>query len=249
MTSATTQLPNAYVSMMAKEGHHNVPAFMYALEALFDGIDWGGKSVLEIGSGRGLMALYMGMQGPARVVSMEPEMVGATSGVIADQRKRVEALGATNVEVLAADFNTWEPAGAQFDVILSKASINHLYESAKNAAHDAETYRTYLGVVKKIYDVTAPGGVFVATDACRYALFLWLARVGIRRPWRPKKTGVDWHYHQNPGTWKKVLLDAGFSRVSIDYPVPYALRGAAPLLNSAPANFLLNGTFILRAYR
>jgi hypothetical protein len=37
--------------------------------------------------------------------------------------------------------------------------------------------------------------------------------------------------------------------MEVDYPVPYKLRHAAPVVNTAVANFFLTGNFILRAFR
>jgi 2-polyprenyl-3-methyl-5-hydroxy-6-metoxy-1,4-benzoquinol methylase len=81
MTSPQIELPPEYIAMLERDGHRNPPAFAHTLANMFRGIDFAGKRVLEIGSGRGLLAIYMGMRG-AQVLSMEPEMVGATSGVI-----------------------------------------------------------------------------------------------------------------------------------------------------------------------
>jgi SAM-dependent methyltransferase len=235
--------------MMAREGHHNPPAFAHWLQHVFRDVDWRGKRVLEIGSGRGLIAIYMGMQGAARVLSMEPELVGSTSGVIQEQRERIAGLGLTNVEVIAADFNTWDPKGQQFDVIVSRSSINHLYHSEKHAAHDPATYAKYVEVAQRVLTMLSPGGLFIATDSCRYGFFNAVRHLGIHRPWTGKRSGVDWRHHQNPGTWKRIFRDAGFDRAEARYPVPYRLRHAAPLVDNAVANFFLTGNFILQAYR
>jgi len=234
--------------MLERDGHRNPPAFAHTLANMFKGIDFTNKRVLEIGSGRGLLAIYMGMRG-ARVLSMEPEMVGATSGVIAQQEARLEALGMRNVEVVNADFNTWDPGDRTFDVIVSRASINHLYASVHHADHHKETYDAYLQVARRVRDMLVPGGIFVATDACRYAFFSGLRPLGIRRPWRLKRSSVDWRHHQNPGTWKKIFREAGFSDTQVAYPVSYRLRALRPLLDTAVANFFLQGAFILRAKR
>ncbi len=158
--------------------------------------------MLEIGSGKGLLAVMMGLQGAERVVSLEPEMVGATSGVIAIQRERVEALRLSNVDVVVGDFNTWEGAAGSFDVIVSRASINHLQQSDRHALRHSETYTNYVAVAKRIHSLLAPGGVFIATDACRYAFFTAVRGLGIRRPWRKARSGVNWRHHQNPSTWR-----------------------------------------------
>jgi SAM-dependent methyltransferase len=248
MTPAAPELSPEYIAMLEDDGHRNPPAFAHMLSNMFRGIDFTDKRVLEIGSGRGLLAIYMAMRG-ARVLSMEPELVGATSGVIAQQEARVRALGLTNVEVLNADFNTWDPAGRRFDVIVSNASINHLYASAHHAEHHRETYDAYVRVAHRLRDMLAPAGSFVANDACRYAFFSALREFGIRRPWQWHRSGVDWRHHQNPGTWKKIFREAGFSSIELDYPAPYRLRSLTPVVDTAIANFFLQGAFILRAQR
>jgi hypothetical protein len=158
-TSAHHPFPPQYVAMLSRDGHGNPPAFAHALSNVFRGIDFRGKHVLEIGSGRGLLAIYIGMQGAAEVLSMEPELVGATSGVIADQRARIETLGLRNVTVVPADFNTWDPGPRRFDVIVSRASINHLYESAEHAEHHQPTWEGYVAVARRIHSMLAPASV------------------------------------------------------------------------------------------
>jgi SAM-dependent methyltransferase len=248
MTSTTTELPVDYVAMLESDGHRNPPAFAHMLANMFKGIDFTGKRVLEIGSGRGLVAISMAMRG-AHVLSMEPELVGATSGVIAQQEARVRALGLTNVEVLNADFNTWDPGDHRFDVIVSHASINHLYASPHHAERDRKTYEAYLRIARRVRDMLGPGGAFVATDACRYAFFSALRELGIRRPWQWHRSGVDWRHHQNPGTWRKIFREAGFSSIQITYPAPYRLRTLSPIVGTAVANFFLQGMFVMRAHR
>jgi SAM-dependent methyltransferase len=248
MTSPGFELPPEYIAMLERDGHDNPPAFAHALANMFSGIDFAGKRVLEIGSGRGLLAIYMGMRG-AQVVSMEPELVGATSGVIAQQRARLAELGMTNVEVVNADFNTWDAGERRFDIIVSRASINHLYASVHHAEHHKETWDAYLQMARRVRSMLAPGGIFVATDASRYAFFSALRRFGVRRPWRLRRSSIDWRHHQNAGTWTKIFREAGFSAVHVAYPVPYPLRALGPIVDTAVANFFLRGAFILRAER
>jgi SAM-dependent methyltransferase len=246
---SAASLPPDYIAMLSRDRHDNVPAFLHHAAELIGNDGVRGKRVLEIGSGRGLMAILMALQRAQTVVSLEPELVGARSGVIDLQRERARTLRLQNLDVVAADFNAWEHGGPGFDVILSRASINHLYESANHALHDPATYEQYLRIARKIHGLLNEGGTFVAIDASRYAFFRCLRRFGIRRPWRWEKTGVDWRYHQTPGTWARLFREAGYSRVDIAYPVPYPLRHLSAIAGTAAANFFLKGSFILRATR
>ena len=242
-------VPPEYLSMMEHDGHSNPPAFFHSANELFGEVDLRGKRVLEIGSGRGLMSALMGLAGASRVVSLEPELAGASAGMIRTQQERVRALKLANVEVVVADFNTWAAPEQAFDIILSRASINHLHHSDKHALRHRETYENYVKAASKIYSLLVPGGVFIATDASRYAFFTAVRRLGISRPWRRKKTGVNWQHHQTPVTWKRIFKSAAFKRIEVNYPVPHKLQHVRLLADTAPANFFMKGSFILRAYR
>jgi SAM-dependent methyltransferase len=237
-----------YARLLAEDGHDNPAGFAHEAAHLFDGVPLKDRTLLEIGSGRGLTSIYAAMQG-ARVVSMEPEMIGSRSGMIALQQRRLAELRIDAVEFLPVDFTAWDPTGRVFDIVLCRAAINHLYASDRHALHDDETYRGYLTVARKMHRLTAPGGVALITDACRYAFFTMTRNLPIRRPWDWSRTGINWRHHQNPGTWRRVFREAGFTRVDIRYPLPYRLRALRGIANTAAANFFLHGSFILRAVR
>jgi SAM-dependent methyltransferase len=238
-----------FARMLADDGHDNLDGFLHEAAHCFDGVPLENRTVLEIGSGKGLMTMYVAMRGAAHIVSMEPEMIGSRSGMIALQRQRLARLGIESVEFLPADFNAWAPGGRTFDIVLSRAAINHLYASDRHALYDEPTYRGYVAVAKKMHDLTAPGGVALITDACRYAFFTAVRDLGVRRPWEWGRTGIDWRHHQNPRTWRRIFLDAGFSRVEVHYPVPFRLRALKGMVDTAIGNFFLQGLFILRAIR
>jgi SAM-dependent methyltransferase len=233
--------------LMRLDGHHNPEALAYALSRMFAGVGLRKRRVLEVGSGRGMISAYMALLGASRVVSMEPETVGSTSGVVDTQRRSLAAMGLADVvEVVPADFNTWH-SDDRFDVIVSRASLNHIYPAEKNAGSDPQTRAGYLAVARRVLELLEPGGVFVATDANRYSLFGLGRVIGLRRPWRRRRSGVNWRHHQNARVWRSILLEAGFSEVRISYPVSHKLRHVSALVNNAGVNFLLQGSFIIHA--
>jgi cyclopropane fatty-acyl-phospholipid synthase-like methyltransferase len=233
-----------YSRFLAEDRHDRPAAFLHGARRIFQGIDLRGKTVLEIGSGKGLMSLFAAIEGACRVVSMEPEMIGSRSGMIELQKARIAQLGLDQIEFLTADFNLWEPAGRKFDLVLSFASINHLQASRRHALRDEETFRKYSGVASKMRDLLEPGGTAVITDACRHAFF---TMTRLRRPWHWRKSKVNWREHQNPGTWKRIFAAAGFRRFRILYPVPFACRRLGPVVGNGIANFFLQGSFIFHA--
>jgi SAM-dependent methyltransferase len=238
-----------YARMLAEDGHDNVPGFLHDAAHLYDGVSIAGRTVLEIGSGRGLMSIYTALRGAATVVSMEPELVGSRNGMIELQRQRLDALGVHNVELLGADFNAWNPGSRRFDLVLSRASINHLFPATRNASADPGTFAGYVDVAARMRALLDPGGIALVTDASRYAFFTAVRDLGIRRPWNRVRTGVDWRHHQNPSAWAGIFRAAGFSAVTIRYPLPYRLRRLKGVVDTAPVNFFLKGSFILKAVR
>jgi len=236
-----------FAAILAEDGHHNFESFLHTYRHQFEGVPLKGRRILEIGSGKGLLSLYMALQGGS-VVGMEPEMWGSTPGAASLQAGRARRLG-VDLEFLDADFNTYDFKDQRFDVIVLEACINHLYESPHSALAHRPTFEAYQKIAAHMLALLAPGGVVVATDASRYAFFTMAKKYGIRRPWNWEHTSINWRVHQNGSTWAQIFKAAGFSRATVDYPVPQKLAPLAPLVNTALANFFLQGRFILKAWR
>lgn len=54
----------------------------YLEQQLFKNIDFRNKTLIDIGGGNGLFSFYAALNGAKKVVVMEPEFDGSTSGVI-----------------------------------------------------------------------------------------------------------------------------------------------------------------------
>jgi len=254
MNNADSQTPEEMAEQRldkfrAEDGHGNPPGYRYYLKRLFGTVDLRGKRVLEVGSGRGLISLHCGLSGASRVVSIEPEMEGSTSGVIETQRRRIDELGLDNVELRRADFNDFNFGAEKFDVIVMVAVLNHLYETPFNASKDHQVFNKYVKIAKQLYSLLNPRGVVIATDACRYCLWTLLRRVGLPKQYCLSHRTINWKIHQQPSVWRSIFLEAGFHSCDINYPVPHRARGLRPILNTSLTNFALMGEFILHGHR
>lgn len=240
---------NLYSKILAEDGHDYLPAVLYKYRQRFKGINFKDKKVLEIGSGKGLVAIYVAMMGARQVVSMEPELDGSSSKAINIQKNRIKKFHLKNITLLTKDFNSWDPQGEKYDIVLSMSSINHLYEVPFNAKYHEETNLFYTKIAEKIHSVLEPNGVAVIVDACRYGLFFAIKNLGIPRPWNlNKKTNVNWRLHQNPAVWKKIFSNGRFSKIDTNYPVPYRLKNYSKIVNTSIANFFLNASFIMHCH-
>jgi tRNA G46 methylase TrmB len=233
-------------SILAEAGGDLV-RWEYGARGHLPDLDLRGKSVLEIGSGSGLLTIFLALQEPEVVVSMEPELAGASRDVIQTQQTRIRRLGLNNVNIITDDFNEWQPGDQRFDVIVSRATINHIFESPWSATRDSATRARYVEIAGKFRRALKPGGVALVSDACRYGFFTMTRSLGVRRPWQWKPTTIDWRLHQSPRTWKAIFLEGGFREAAIVYPVPYPIRHFAPFVRNPVANFFLLSRFLLKA--
>ena len=239
---------NEYCCILAEDGHDSLDATCFAFDRLFNGIDFDGKRVLEIGSGKGLMSLFACISGAKDVISLEPELDGSRSQVSQIQRERALELGLHNVKVLKADFNEWQNEDEQFDIVMCLSTVNHLHESPYNANSNKNTFLSYLEIAEKIRSMLRPSGVAIITDACRYGIFWFLKKYGFKPPWSEKPVSIDWRIHQNPRTWKRIFLSSGFPEVNIFYPLPYRLRHYKYLVANPIVNYFLLSSFCLHCH-
>lgn len=239
----------AFEAMLREDKYGDLARYALGAERFFGPVALSGRRILEIGSGRGLTTMFLALQGASRVVSMEPGLAGSRTGLQSIQQRRIEALGLQDVvELVDADFNTWDGGDRRFDIIVSESSINHLYESPHHALRHRETHDRYQVIWRKVRGLLAAGGVFCVSDACRYGFFSMTKRLGLRRPWDGKRLTTNWRIHQNAGVWSTIARESGFSSVEVDYPLPYPLRHLGPVVANPVVNFFLRARFILRAY-
>lgn len=90
----------------------------HRMSFLYDGIDFTGKSVIDIGGGMGLHSLYAAARGAASVLMIEPEGDGGHQSMIANFNNLRDAMGFDNVELLVGIMQDFDPAGKTYDIIL-----------------------------------------------------------------------------------------------------------------------------------
>jgi SAM-dependent methyltransferase len=224
---------------------HRPGNLLFQNEFLFDGVDFQGADVLDIGAGDGASSFYAACAGARSVVSLEPEIAGSSSGMTNSFKGARDRIDADNVELLPETLQGFDPAGRSFDVLLSIASINHLDEEACiRLQEDESARRTYLATFSKLAEIARPGSSLVVADCARRNAF---GDLGIKNPIVPT---IEWQKHQQPAFWAGLLEQVGFANPRIRWSTLNTLRrpGRA-LLGNRVAAYLSTSGFCLTMKR
>lgn len=205
-----------------------------------------GKSMLEIGGGEGLFALWALTSGLSRAILLEPEGEGSMQGVAGRCAAHKKFLGIDEGRLMVCPVTIQEYDGEDesFDLVLSYSSVNHLDELACGQLdRSEEAERAYLKIFEKVFRLLKPGGSFVISDAGRRNLWSF---VGLRSPFCPT---MEWNKHQEPQVWSALLKKAGFQLASLEWHRFYPLRWLGRLGSNAPLSKATTSQFILTVRR
>lgn len=208
--------------------YSNVPNLKFHLNYIFDKVELERKKVLDIGGGSGLLTFYAAAKGAEKVVCLEPECSGSSSGMIDKFNKFKSALSnslpieqhpVTLQKYLAQ--NTEE----EFDVVVLHASINHLDEEACiNLLKSETSYSIYKDLLTGVFNKMKNGGVMIASDCSCNNFF---HSIGIKNILVPT---IEWHKHQKPGTWISLLKEIGFVNPKVKWGTPNTFGKIGKLL-------------------
>lgn len=214
----------------------------YYLENLFGQVRFRNKRVLDIGGGSGVFSFYAACSGAGEVVCLEPEAAGSRSGVLEKFRRARSRLRLDRVRLEPITFQSYDAGRAKFDVVILHNSVNHLDESAcVNLLKDEAAGHVYRSIFSKIYNVCSDGAKLIVCDCSRHNFF---AHLKMKNPLAPS---IDWHKHQSPEIWIRLLRDAGFRNPQVDWKAPSVLRSAGDrILGNKISAYFLTSHFSLR---
>jgi SAM-dependent methyltransferase len=213
---------------------------------LFEGIDFAGKRVLDVGGGNGYLSLYAASRGAAEALCLEPALQGSRTPdqQIFERLKAALPVG-DRVQMEGTPFERHDAGAARYDVLILHDSVNHLNERACAELHrDLTARQTYLALFQRLASLASPGAALVLSDCTCSNLFPLL---GLRNPFVP---AINWDIHQPPELWASLLQEAGFAEPWIRWSPVNRLGwiGRRFLANKVAAYFL-TGHFCLRMRR
>ena len=188
---------------------------------IFGTDDLRGRSLLEIGCGKGVFCLWAAMHGAVRTVGLEPMSDGFyDEGDFQHTFMSLASeLGVEGVSMETCTLQQYAGAEASFDYVLSVASINHLDEPACIDLHtNGASRQKYIEVFTALRRLMKSGGELVILDSSRRNLF---GDMGMKSPFQPQ---IEWHKHQLPEVWVDILAVAGFGQAEVTWLGNRALR-------------------------
>ena len=246
MTVTNMTSSRNFLSVIIKLGEYsNTKGLQNYLQQIFGNNSVDNLRILDIGGGAGLLSFWVVFNGGS-AVCLEPEREGSSHGM----RKRFNKISlALNVcpqraQQFSTTFQEFS-ADTSFDMILLANSINHLNEEAViKLQEDIGAFKKYLSYFRKMHGMLSSGGRLIITDCDRHYFF---DKLGLRSPFMPS---IDWHKHQPPAFWRKLVEAAGFKEVKISWTAPNSLgRLSRALLGNRLVSFFLLSHFRLEAVK
>jgi SAM-dependent methyltransferase len=227
-----------------RSGYKSAESLRFRCAAVFKDVDLPGRTVLEIGAGRGELSFWAAYQGANAVVALEPEISGSSRGMLQDFESLMCSSGLRNVTLHKQTIQEHDAPVEHFDVVVSHSSMEHLDEAA--VAHlrdDQGARRVYAEILQKIARAMKPGGAFII---CNVSQNNFWPMIGRKNPFAPR---LDWHLHPTPQTWKRLLRSNGFCDVEVEWPHRYSARRLGPLVTNPLFAFFTDSSFRLVARR
>jgi SAM-dependent methyltransferase len=211
MTRESGILDEFYSALLEEHHIRNKNRARFHHTFLFQGLDFNGARVLDIGGGSGVLSFYAASMGARRVVCLEPEAHGSTAGARTAFENMRMRLGLSDQVILEpSSLQSYESHNDTFDLIVLHNSVNHLDEDACVHLLERESARdTYRTLFAKISSLSEAGGTLILCDCSRHNFF---ARLGMRNPFA---RSIEWHKHQAPEVWASLLHEAGFHNARI----------------------------------
>ncbi len=224
---------------------HSFEHLVRRCEELLRGEDLRGRSVLEVGAGRGFLAHYAVLcRGAAHVTALDEY-----GGHGAPEASYATALGlrarlgeAERIAVEKGDFLAWQPP-RRFDYLILVNALHHIVETERALSRDPEHWQLALRAFARARAALMPGGRLLIQElSCRNCCPL--------PRYRRRMRGVRFGSKQAPREWCRALRASGFQDLRVRYRYPLNLvevPALRPLLANRLVSLLTDSSYLICA--
>lgn len=240
MTADSIQ--NKYQHIVECVGRHSVRSYKFRCSFLFKGIELENTSVLDVGCGKGDLALWTALNGARYVLGIEPEAEGGTTGTYNTFKNLITDLQLSKV-VNASDkylneINLKSLPVEGFDIAILYNVINHLDEkSVARLNYDNNAVDGYTSHIKQLHSLMNDRAIIIVADCGRRNFG---DSFGMKFP---MTKNINWQLHQEPEIWIKIFEMAGFSLLDLRWSPIYPFK---ILTSNRFINYLTISHFVLR---
>jgi len=242
-TIVKNELLDKFFDLVSQEGLYSKKEHLrFHVEYLFKNTIFDNKIMLDIGSGTGLFSFYAACNGAKKVICIEPKTEGYNPGSIKKFMKLRSALQLLDIiELEETTFQNFNSGHKKFDILLLHGSINHLDENACiNLQNDFHAIESYKKIFEKLYNISNKEAKLIILDASRSNFF---AKLHLTNPLSPN---IEWHKHQTPEYWAKLLQESGFCNPEIRWTtIPPLYSIGRILFSNKIANYFTGWGFCL----
>jgi SAM-dependent methyltransferase len=217
-------------------------AFLFHAREELAGLVLSGKTVLEIGCGRGAFSIYMALAGGAdRVIAIdEAEGFGAVKENLSYlqaivQRHEIPAIRTMKADIIVPALFPDE----YFDLIVANFSLHHSLPAHRQRTSKDEVNKELLRMFNNLNRYLTKGGQIVLREMSGINFWRFM-------PYRWKMSHIDWDIHPSRRQWLVALHNAGFREVRYSFLTPFFLsRWPSLLVRNRFASFFCSSTFYL----
>lgn len=197
----------------------------YQMSFIYEDVDFSGKTVLDIGGGVGLHSFYAIANGAKSAVIVEPEGDGGHAEMISSFQSLKHAMSVPNIELIETTFQNFKSSVGEFDIVLIHDAINHFDEPSCIELHrSTESEAVYDEIFLGIDKLIKADGQLMLSDCSSKNIF---PSIGLSNPFDRQ---IEWHKHQPPKVWARLLKRRGFHLSNLRWSSPALLGSVGKVL-------------------
>ena len=209
-------------------------------DCTINGIDLGGKKILDVGCGTGIRTCYYNiMYKPKFIVGID-EWGGRGSKIESKNKfnNLINLLDLKNIKIIEGNILSQNFNSNSFDVIICSQVLHHIFSTKCSFYKDKIILLKVIKLFLKFHKWLKPSGIVVIEET--NCLSMW-------RFTRILFKNINWDTKRKPDEWISALNKAGFKGIRIKYYVNYKLRNFKKILSNTLANFFLGSKYFIYA--